>query len=297
VSHRPGFGAACQTARQMCHDPDSRPPEPPSDLHPCRPDSEVVAGALRARARLARRQPFQGIRRAGRGALRDRRCHPARHPGPHRLLRAAGEGFAAAGVDAIAIDYFGRQNRVRTPPPGFDPMVAFATITADDVSLDAAAAADHLRATGRANDRIFIVGFCVGPDRVPQRDSGPADPGRRDGRLLRRPAALAPRDAVARGLGRHHARADPRAVRRGRRGGPRRAGGRVRPCPRVSRRRPRVRGLSGGDARVLRPVVPAVRCGIRGRLAAGDRVHRSTSLSGRLAAPSTARSWSWLPRS
>jgi carboxymethylenebutenolidase len=162
VSHRPGFGAACQTARQMCHDPDSRPPEPPSDLHPCRPDSEVVAGALRARARLARRQPFQGIRRAGRGALRDRRCHPARHPGPHRLLRAAGEGFAAAGVDAIAIDYFGRQNRVRTPPPGFAPMVAFATTTADDVSLDAAAAADHLRATGRANDRIFIVGFCVG---------------------------------------------------------------------------------------------------------------------------------------
>ena len=71
-------------------------------------------------------------------------------------------GFAAAGVDAIAIDYFGRQNGARTPPPEFDPMAAFASITADQVSLDAAAAADHLRATGPKGDPIFTVGFCIG---------------------------------------------------------------------------------------------------------------------------------------
>jgi carboxymethylenebutenolidase len=69
--------------------------------------------------------------------------------------------FAAAGIDAIAIDYYGRTAGAKRRDAGFDIAAHVGRVTWAGLRADAIAAADHLRQE-RAVRSIFSVGFCIG---------------------------------------------------------------------------------------------------------------------------------------
>lgn len=71
------------------------------------------------------------------------------------------DGFAGAGLDAIAIDYFGRTSDIEERGDGWDFGEHVEATTPDTVRQDVAAAVDRLRATSSA-ERIYTVGFCFG---------------------------------------------------------------------------------------------------------------------------------------
>jgi len=84
--------------------------------------------------------------------------------GLHNFYCALARRFAVAGIDALAIDYFGRTSPdVAGRPADFDWQSEIAKVKFDDVAIDAKAAASHLTAVepGRI-DRLFTVGFCFG---------------------------------------------------------------------------------------------------------------------------------------
>jgi carboxymethylenebutenolidase len=71
--------------------------------------------------------------------------------------------FAEAGIDAVAIDYFGRTAGVAPRASDFEYMPHIAQTTWAGISADAAAAVEHLRSTdGGAVRSVFTVGFCFG---------------------------------------------------------------------------------------------------------------------------------------
>ena len=69
--------------------------------------------------------------------------------------------FAEAGIDAIAIDYFGRTAGVGTRDGSFEYMPHVHATTWAGLQADIAAAAEHLR-TERGVTALFSVGFCFG---------------------------------------------------------------------------------------------------------------------------------------
>src|SRR6202022_820312 len=75
--------------------------------------------------------------------------------GLHNFYRALARRFAEAGVDAVAIDYFGRTAGIGNRGDEF----AWQS-RAEGVEPDVRAALDHLRSLG--DDRLFTVGFCFG---------------------------------------------------------------------------------------------------------------------------------------
>jgi carboxymethylenebutenolidase len=80
--------------------------------------------------------------------------------GLHNFYKALARRFAEAGVDTIAIDYFGRTAGVGNRGDDFDWQSHVQQTTAEGVAADVAAALDHLRSLG--DDRLFTVGFCFG---------------------------------------------------------------------------------------------------------------------------------------
>ena len=71
--------------------------------------------------------------------------------------------FAENGVDAIAIDYFGRTAGVGSRSDGFDPAPHVQALTWAGISADVGAAARHLRLDDeRRVDALFTIGFCLG---------------------------------------------------------------------------------------------------------------------------------------
>ncbi len=137
----------------MCFDHDSRPPIAP-----------IAGGSLDAQdvvleasdgnrfgAYLARAAEPTG---AGIVILPDVR-------GLHAYYRDLALRFAERGVDALAIDYFGRTAGIGDRGPGFDYAPHVAQATFDGLRADVMAAAAHLaRSTGAA--RVFTIGFCMG---------------------------------------------------------------------------------------------------------------------------------------
>jgi carboxymethylenebutenolidase len=137
----------------MCFDHDSRPPIPP-----------IAGGALDAReieleagdgnrfaAFLARAAEPSG---SGIVILPDVR-------GLHAYYRELAMRFAEHGIDAIALDYFGRTAGIGDRGPGFEYQPHVAATTFEGIRADTIATAAHLRAeTGVAS--LFTVGFCMG---------------------------------------------------------------------------------------------------------------------------------------
>jgi carboxymethylenebutenolidase len=139
----------------MCFDLDSRPPIP-----------AIAGGALdtteltldaadgnRFRAFRARATTSSG---AGVVILPDVR-------GLHPFYEELALRFAEHGVDALAIDYFGRTAGVGERGDGFEHMPHVEQVTWPGVSADIRAAADQLlRNDERRVDALFTTGFCFG---------------------------------------------------------------------------------------------------------------------------------------
>jgi carboxymethylenebutenolidase len=142
----------------MCHDDDSRPPAPPvqgevaahSDLRLTAPDGN------RLLAHGARAGTPTGI---GVVVMPDVR-------GLHEYYRALAARFAEAGLDAVAVDYFGRTAETDDRTDAFEFMPHVQQTTAEGIAADVAAGAAYLRSdVGGAAGRVFTVGFCFGGGR------------------------------------------------------------------------------------------------------------------------------------
>ena len=143
VRHNPG----------MCFDHDSRPPIAPiagGSLDATELELEAADGN-RFAAYLARAAEPTG---AGIVILPDVR-------GLHAYYRELALRFAEHGVDAIAIDYFGRTAGIGDRGPAFDYQPHVPQTTYDGLSADTMAATAHLRATTSATS-VFTIGFCMG---------------------------------------------------------------------------------------------------------------------------------------
>jgi carboxymethylenebutenolidase len=139
----------------MCFDLDSRPPIAP-----------IAGGALdstdltleagdgnRFRAFRARATTASG---AGIVILPDVR-------GLHPYYEELALRFAEAGVDALAIDYFGRTAGAQPRGDTFEHMPHVDQLTWDGLQADTRAAADHLRREDENRvQALFTIGFCMG---------------------------------------------------------------------------------------------------------------------------------------
>ena len=139
----------------MCFDLDSRPPIAP-----------IAGGALdstelvleaddgnRFRAFRARATTASG---AGIVILPDVR-------GLHPYYEELALRFAEAGVDAVAIDYFGRTAGTTARGDDFDHTAHVDKVTWAGVAADIKAAATHLRMEDEGRvDALFTIGFCFG---------------------------------------------------------------------------------------------------------------------------------------
>ncbi len=137
----------------MCFDHDSRPPiEPIEGGALDAGEIELVsADGTRFAAYLAQAAEPTG---AGIVILPDVR-------GLHEYYRELALRFAEHGVDAIAIDYFGRTAGIGNRGPGFDWAPHVPQTTYEGLRDDVSAAGAHLRlATGAT--RIHTIGFCMG---------------------------------------------------------------------------------------------------------------------------------------
>jgi len=83
--------------------------------------------------------------------------------GLHQYYRELALRFAEAGVDAIAIDFFGRTAGIGDRGEGFDFLAHVPQTTPQALQADIAAAAAFLRSKEGGSIRsLFSVGFCFG---------------------------------------------------------------------------------------------------------------------------------------
>lgn len=140
----------------MCYSDDARPPLPPvvggaaadhGDFHLTAPDGSRFM-AFHARA--------ANPTGSGIVILPDVR-------GLHEFYKELAVRFAEAGVDAVAIDYFGRTAESESRGEGFDWKSEVAKTTPDGIAADVRAAVDYLgTADGGRPRAVFTVGFCFG---------------------------------------------------------------------------------------------------------------------------------------
>jgi carboxymethylenebutenolidase len=140
----------------MCFDLDSHPPIP-EIAGGALDTSEVVldsADGTRFRTFRARAASSTG---AGVVILPDVR-------GLHPFYEELALRFAESGVDALAIDYFGRTTSLDTVRgEGFEHMAHMEQVTWAGVAEDIRAAARHLRMEDEGRvDALFTIGFCFG---------------------------------------------------------------------------------------------------------------------------------------
>jgi carboxymethylenebutenolidase len=139
----------------MCFDHDSRPPIAP-----------IAGGALDGRLltlESADGTPFSAFHAraaeptgAGIVVLPDVR-------GLHPYYEELALRFAEHGIDAIAVDYFGRTAGLGTRDAEFEYMPHVKQTTFDDLAADMRVAADHLRSPDGGGVRtLFTIGFCFG---------------------------------------------------------------------------------------------------------------------------------------
>ena len=137
----------------MCYAYDAVPPLPPDAGTP-RPGEQVVLTASDGANLLAWRAEAEHPTGAGVVILPDAR-------GLFGFYQRLAEQFAALGVDAVAIDYFGRTTDAAGRGEDFDHMSHLRQTTHETVGADVAAGVTHLRSRGRARS-VFTVGFCFG---------------------------------------------------------------------------------------------------------------------------------------
>ncbi len=149
----------------MCFDHDSRPPiSRPSAAPDAAESRSTAADGNRFAAYVARAAAPTG---AGIVILPDVR-------GLHAYYRELAERFAEHGVDAIAIDYFGRSAGIGDRGPSFEYMPHVAATTYAGLSADIrAAAAAHLREVAAVAAPVHHGVLLGRPPRVPDRRARP----------------------------------------------------------------------------------------------------------------------------
>lgn len=139
----------------MCHEPASRPPLPP-----------VSGGAGRGRRLVL--VASDGNRFAAFSATTDIVDAPGTVilpdvRGLHPFYEELALRFSDAGVQALALDYYGRTAGTGTRGDDFDYEPHFEQATHDGVGRDVATAVDHMRSPeGGGASAVFTVGFCFG---------------------------------------------------------------------------------------------------------------------------------------
>lgn len=139
----------------MCYDADARPPLPP--IRGAALDAGTLtltsADGTAFAAYAARAATPSG---AGMVVLPDVR-------GLNPFYEELTLRFAEAGLDTIAIDYFGRTAGMPPRDADFDHQSHVAGLRPESLSADIAVAAAHLRSpAGGAVERLYTVGFCLG---------------------------------------------------------------------------------------------------------------------------------------
>ena len=139
----------------MCYSDDARVPLPPiSGGAADQGDFELTsADGTRFAAHFARASKPTG---AGMVVLPDVR-------GLHHFYKELAQRFAEAGVDAVAIDYFGRTAGIGERGEEFDYKPHVEQTKPEKIRDDVAAAVAYLKSKdGGAVSSIFTVGFCFG---------------------------------------------------------------------------------------------------------------------------------------
>lgn len=139
----------------MCYTDDARPPLPPVS-GAAADHGEITLTASdgnKFAAYFARAEKPTG---AGMVVMPDVR-------GLHHFYEELTQRFAEAGVDSVAIDYFGRTAGIGDRSDSFEFMPHVQTTTAEGIAADTAAAVAYLRSKeGGAVKSVFTVGFCFG---------------------------------------------------------------------------------------------------------------------------------------
>jgi carboxymethylenebutenolidase len=139
----------------MCHSDDSRPPLPPIS-GAAADQGDVVLTASDGNKFAAYFALAAEPTGAGMVVLPDVR-------GLHHFYKELAQRFAEAGVDAVAIDYFGRSAGIGDRSDGFDYGPHLEKTTPDNIRDDVAAAVAHLKSKeGGSVKSVFTVGFCYG---------------------------------------------------------------------------------------------------------------------------------------
>ncbi|REF36781.1 dienelactone hydrolase family protein [Thermasporomyces composti] len=137
----------------MCFDYDAIPPEPPESCVPVE-GKRVVLTSTDATPFAAFEAMAPEPSGAGVVILPDIR-------GLFAYYERLAERFAGLGIDAVAIDYFGRTAGLEPRGADFDFRAHVAQTTPETVAADIEAAVDHLRRRNRVRG-IVTVGFCFG---------------------------------------------------------------------------------------------------------------------------------------
>ncbi len=139
----------------MCYGDHSRPPLPPISGAAADQGDMVLTAAdgTKFAAYFARASKPTG---AGMVVLPDVR-------GAHQFYKELAQRFAEAGIDSVAIDYFGRTAGIGDRSDAFEFMPHVQQTTAEGVAADTTAAIEYLRSKdGGAVKSVFTVGFCFG---------------------------------------------------------------------------------------------------------------------------------------
>ncbi len=139
----------------MCYSDDARPPLPPISGAASDQGEMVLTSAdgTKFGAYFARAAKPTG---AGMVVLPDVR-------GLHNFYKELAQRFAEAGIDAVAIDYFGRTAGIGERGEEFDWKPQVEKTAPDNIRADVAAAVAYLRSKeGGAVKSVFTVGFCFG---------------------------------------------------------------------------------------------------------------------------------------
>jgi carboxymethylenebutenolidase len=139
----------------MCHGDDSRPPLPPIRGAAADQGEFVLTSGdgTEFAAYFARASQPTG---AGMVVMPDVR-------GLHQFYKELAQRFAEAGIDSVAIDYFGRTAGIGDRSEGFEYMPHVEKTTQENIAADVGAAMDHLRSPdGGGAKTLFTVGFCFG---------------------------------------------------------------------------------------------------------------------------------------
>jgi carboxymethylenebutenolidase len=139
----------------MCYTDDARPPLPP--IGGAAADTGDItlkaSDGNELMAHFARASKPSG---AGMVVMPDVR-------GLHQFYKELAERFAEAGIDSVAIDYFGRTAESDDRSESFEYMPHIQKSTPEAIAADTAAAIAYLESKdGGAVQSVFTVGFCFG---------------------------------------------------------------------------------------------------------------------------------------